>query len=220
MDSPSTKAPSRMRHAFGMTGLRSASLHRVRGKNFDAVHAMSCPTSGYPALRHNEIRDVTAAMLRKVATDVIVEPPLQPLGGEQLRYSHIHRWSPPGRSGVGVLGSRFERTFLDVWVFKPHARSNQASSLASTYSKHEQEKRRAYEERVREVEQASFLPLVLLRQHSCPTSGRSPSPLRWSRSDPNSLSRWYVQLMIASEATVVDLWINVLVTQQLRNRWL
>ena len=47
---------------------------------------MSCPTGGYPALGHNEIRDVTAAMLREIATNVIVEPPLQPLSGEQLIY--------------------------------------------------------------------------------------------------------------------------------------
>ena len=33
-------------------------------------------------------------------------------------------------------------------------------SLASVYSKHEQLKRRSYEERIREVEHASFLPLV------------------------------------------------------------
>ena len=38
--------------------------------------------------------------------------------------------------------------------------TNQSSSLAATFHKHEGVKRRAYEERVREVEKGSFTPLV------------------------------------------------------------
>ena len=37
---------------------------------------------------------------------------------------------------------------------------NQSTSLATTFRKHEGEKRRAYEERVQEVERDSFTPLV------------------------------------------------------------
>ena len=33
------------------------------GKHFTVSHAMSCTLGGYPALRHNEIRDLTATML-------------------------------------------------------------------------------------------------------------------------------------------------------------
>ena len=59
-----------------------------------------------------------------------------------------------------MYGGRFERSFLDVRVFNPYARSNSSSSIASVYRKHEQEKRRLYEARVREVEHASFIPVV------------------------------------------------------------
>ena len=38
--------------------------------------------------------------------------------------------------------------------------SNKSSSLSATYCRHEQEKRRAYEERVKEVEHGCFTPLV------------------------------------------------------------
>ena len=45
-------------------------------------------------------------------------------------------------------------------MFNPHARSNCQQSITATYRKHEAEKRRAYEERVREVEHASFSPIA------------------------------------------------------------
>ena len=61
----------------------------------------------------------------------------------------------------GFWGGRSERTFLDVRVFNPHAPSNQQPSLASCYRKQEAVKKRAYEQRVREIEHASFTPLVL-----------------------------------------------------------
>ena len=38
-------------------------------------------------MRHNELRDFTASVLQEVCKDVALEPPLQPLSGEQLRRS-------------------------------------------------------------------------------------------------------------------------------------
>ena len=45
-------------------------------------------------------------------------------------------------------------------VFNPFAPSNTNSTPESVYKRHENEKRRNYEERVREVEHGSFTPLV------------------------------------------------------------
>ena len=42
-----------------------------------------------------------------------------------------------------------------------NAPSNRASSLDTVYQRHEREKKRKYEERVRHVEHASFVPAVL-----------------------------------------------------------
>ena len=50
--------------------------------------------------------------------------------------------------------------FFDVRVFHPFVRSNWSSSLSGAYARHEQVKRRQYEQRVREVEMATFMPLV------------------------------------------------------------
>ena len=64
-------------------------------------------------------------------------------------------------SANGVWGGRFEKTFFDVRVFNPHAPSNKNLTPSACYRKHEREKKRAYEQRIREVEHSSFTPLVL-----------------------------------------------------------
>ena len=81
-----------------------------------------------------------------------------------LSYWHLSVW----RRGLtldvavsGLWGSRFERTLLDIRVFNPHARSNRSAPHTTVYRRHEKEKRRCYEERVREVEHATFMPVVL-----------------------------------------------------------
>ena len=45
-------------------------------------------------------------------------------------------------------------------MFNAFAESNLSSCPAATFRRHEGEKRRAYEERIREVERSSFTPLV------------------------------------------------------------
>ena len=50
--------------------------------------------------------------------------------------------------------------FFDVRVFNTFAESNQSPCLTATFRRHEGDKCRAYEERIREIEQRSFMPLV------------------------------------------------------------
>ena len=48
----------------------------------------------------------------------------------------------------------------DVRVFNPHAPSNRNSNLASCYRRHERLKKNSYEQRIRDIEHASFTPLI------------------------------------------------------------
>ena len=50
---------------------------------------------------------------------------------------------------------------MDVQIFNPFASSNSSSSLSSTFKKHENIKHRAYGQRIREVEHASFSLIAL-----------------------------------------------------------
>ena len=138
--------------------------HCVCGKAFSVTHALSCPHGAFPIICHNdvELRDLTAELLSEVCHDVQTEPHLQPLTGEILRYkTAVHE--DDARVDIRAAGfwsCRHHRSFFDVCVFNAFAESNQSTSLAATFCKHEGEKCRAYEERVREVERGSFTPLV------------------------------------------------------------
>ena len=46
----------------------------VCGHDFDASHALSCPTGGFQYIRHNEIRDVLAKTMLEVYSDVVIKP--------------------------------------------------------------------------------------------------------------------------------------------------
>ncbi len=133
------------------------------GKIFSIDHAFTCPKGGFPILRHNEIRDLTANLLTEVCHDVSIEPPLQPLTGEML--SGASSISQDGArldiAASGCWGGRHEKTFFDVRVFNPHAPSNRGTNPLACYKKHERIKKSAYEQRVREVEHATFTPIVL-----------------------------------------------------------
>ena len=136
--------------------------HCSCGSQFSVQHALSCPKGGFPTLRHNEVRDLTAALMTEVCHDVCVEPHLQLLTGEALVGASAIS-ADGARLDVaanGFWGGRHERAFFDIRVFNPHAQSNH-QPIPTCYRKHESCKKRAYEQRVREVEHGSFTPLVL-----------------------------------------------------------
>ena len=67
------------------------------------------------------------------------------------------------RCDVGNRGfwSAGQVTFLDVRVFNPNANRYVNQSLKKTCEIHEKEKKRAYNERVQEIEHGSFTPIVM-----------------------------------------------------------
>ena len=60
--------------------------HCSCGASFTTSHALPCSIGGFPSIRHNEVRDITANLLNKVPHNVAVEPHLQPVTGEQFHY--------------------------------------------------------------------------------------------------------------------------------------
>ena len=132
------------------------------GQSFTVEHALSCPMGGFPTIRHNEIRDLTANLMSEVCHDVCVEPSLQPVTGEILNGASAitEDGARLDIAANGFWGGRHERAYFDVRVFNPLAPSNRQPS-AACYRKHENIKKRAYEQRVREIEHGSFTPIVL-----------------------------------------------------------
>ena len=95
----------------------------------------------------------------------------------------------------GIWGGRYERSFVYVRVFNPHASSNRNTSIPNCYRRHEAEKKRAYEQRIREVEHSSFTPLVFSvtggMGQQCSTFYRRLAALlaeKWNESYSSTLS--------------------------------
>ena len=78
-------------------------------------------------------QDLTAKLMSEVCHDVQVEPHLQPLSGELLRYkSAVHE--DDARVDIraaGFWGCHYHRSFFDIQVFNAFAESNLAVSLSS-----------------------------------------------------------------------------------------
>jgi hypothetical protein len=130
------------------------------GDKFDINHALTCTKGGYIIMRHNRIRDLEASILRDICKDVKVEPALLPIGNPTTTTSSNK--SEGARLDVSAVGiwNPMERTFLDVRVVHPNAKSYKDQSIEQIYRNHESQKKSAYNNRIIQVERASFTPLV------------------------------------------------------------
>jgi len=102
----------------------------------------------------------------EVCHNVKVEPNLQSLTGEELKYrtAVCDDDARLDTRATGFWGTHQQKAFLDVRVFNSLAPSNRSTTLSAAYHKNEQEKCRVYEERVCEVEHGCFTPLVFQHQ--------------------------------------------------------
>jgi hypothetical protein len=116
------------------------------GTPFTICHVLSCPRGGFPSLRHNDIRDITAHFLTEVCNNVRIEPELQPVPKNiQLGASaNITEGAHLDVSANGLWGGRYEKNFIDVRVFNPHSVTARSTSISACYIKHEKEKKRQY----------------------------------------------------------------------------
>ena len=130
------------------------------GVQFSVDHAMVCQRGGFIIQRHNELRDLEAEMLRMVCNDVEVELVLQEVTGETLNRGANK--APDARFDIHAPGfwERQRSAFFDVRVCHPNADSYRDLTPKQIYKKHENEKKRQYVERVMEIEQGTFTPLV------------------------------------------------------------
>ena len=109
-----------------------------------------------------KLTDITAGFLTEVCHNVGTEPQLQPLSGEQLTLQSANKEDGAHLdiAADDFWGGDRNRAFFDVRVFSPFAQSHRNTSLSQCYMKNERDKRRAYDQRIREVEHGSFSPLV------------------------------------------------------------
>ena len=131
----------------------------VCGARFDVPHALSCKRGGYFTLRHNEVRNITANLLRDIYTDVKIKPMLAKV---ERAYSRENRNG--GRESRLVRALNFWVTGLTsiFWhnCFWPFRSEMQEPRVDNVLRKEWNWKKRQYKERLLEVEHGSFTPLV------------------------------------------------------------
>ena len=131
------------------------------GSKFNLTHALSYKKGGFVSIRHNEVRDITTQLLKEVCSDVKKEPPLIGLTGE-LMSEQTAVLSKEARLDISARGFWVpgQKVFCDVRVFDLNAQRYRNTDLKRCFKKNEEEKKRKYNERILQVENASFTPLV------------------------------------------------------------
>ena len=139
------------------------------GTPFSVEHSLTCLYGGLVTQRHNDIRDLSAALLQDVCPNVVREPNLQPLKGESLRYrtASTEDEARLDIAAEGFWGERFKTVYFDVRVFCPLSVTNMSKTLKKCYTDNESLEKRKYEQRLREVEHASFSPLIFSTSGGC-----------------------------------------------------
>ena len=132
------------------------------GQPFTLMHSLHCPKGGYTHLRH-KICDTFATLLDEVRHDVEIEPKLQSLEGESFhnKTTTTEENARLDSKANGLWGSRFSRTFFDVKIFNPRAKSC-PKTIADAYKYHESVKTLKYQQRTQDVEHSSFVPLIFV----------------------------------------------------------
>ena len=149
-----------LRIRYGWALQRTPS-HCECGSPFSLEHALTCKKGGFVSLRHNNIRDFVCRQLKEVCRDVKKEPVLQPLVGiENLPRSS--NTSSEARLDISARGFWVagQKAFFDVRVFNPLAKRYATCDPQKSYELNEREKKREYNERIMQIEHASFTPLV------------------------------------------------------------
>ena len=98
-------------------------------------------------------------LLNEVCDDVEIEPCLQTLQGEAFA-NRTTTTDDEARLDIranGLWENRFSKTFFDVKIFNPHARTC-PKDFGGAYKMHEQIKKLKYEQRIREVKHGGAGP--------------------------------------------------------------
>ena len=131
------------------------------GDPFTVAHSLHCANGGYNHIRHNEINDTFANIMKKVCYDTELEPKLQLLEGKSFNKKTTTTDDEPRLDikANGLWETRFCREYFDVNIFNPLAKSC-PKNIPDAYSYHEKLKKSKYEQRICNVENSSFNRLV------------------------------------------------------------
>ena len=89
------------------------------GSKFSVEHTPSCAKGGFPSIRHNDIRNLTATLLTEVCHDVCIESGLQPVPSDNL---------------TGATANHQEHSLMSGCSIPRHHRTDSLNSRPATGS--------------------------------------------------------------------------------------
>ena len=132
------------------------------GKVYSLDHSQICHLGGFVHMRHDEENRLFAVLAKEAFHDVEIEPPLTKLSGEIFDHKTANM-TDEARSDTRVRNfwGNKANAFFDFRVFYPFANSYVESKITSLYTEFEKTKEREYKQRIREVEDGSFTPMIM-----------------------------------------------------------
>ena len=109
-------------------------------------------------MRHDNVRDFEANLLRKICNDVETEPRLQPLEGEGVNGLAGDDARPDIRARSAWRNA--QNAFFDVCITNTDCASQRHLSDEQILRIHENDKKRSYNDRIMNIEHGTFTPLV------------------------------------------------------------
>ena len=117
---------------------------------------------GFPSIQHSEIRNITSEFWQRYVVELALNPAYSLWQVKRLVQRSANR---EDGARLDIVAENFwghdrQRAFFDVQVLNPFAPCYHSTSLTQCYRRNKLEKRRAYDERIKEVEHGSFSPFV------------------------------------------------------------
>ena len=142
-----------------LLSLENMLLTCVCSKDYTINHALICATGGFKIKRHNDVRDYLAHLLNQECADVSIEPHLV-----QVTEDETTSTNREDAARLDIAARDFwrssQRAFFDIRVFNDNAQSNISRNIEETFSHHEREKARQYNNKIVNVEHGSFTQLI------------------------------------------------------------
>ena len=125
-------------------------------KSFSVEHALSFPHGGFPTIRHNEIRDITAHLMSDVCYNVGIEPPLQSVTNETTDLPMLKKGHALTSRRRG-FGETVDNVHFFTYGFSTHSHTPIVIFPCQRATEGMNKKKRAYDQ---QVEHGCFSPLV------------------------------------------------------------
>ena len=125
------------------------------GEKYDLNHVMNCKRGEFVFMRHNNVRDFEANLLKTIQNDIEIKPALQKLDNERID----GRKGGEARPNIQARGI-WQNVFFGIRLTNIDANPQKNQTVETILKNKEKEKKWANSSRIMKVKQGKFFSLV------------------------------------------------------------